>query len=468
MKNPPFSVQRLYFVGIGGIGMSAIAEIMHNMGYQISGSNLDANNNVHRLRNMGITVHIGHQASNVSDAEVVVISSAVKPSNIEVQTAMARNIPVIPRSEMLAELMRLKWAISVAGSHGKTTTTAMLAHILDETNQDPTVINGGILMSHGSNAKLGSSDLMVVETDESDGSFQHLPSTVGIVTNIDYEHMDYYGSAQKLHDAFLNFLKRLPFYGFAVVNVDLPDAAELIKEVHNRRIITYGLEANAHVQLSNIRQEPNGIRFDLSFNDHYPVKKELQHRTIKDIFLPSYGAHNALNATAVITVLLELGIDSQDIKFALKNFKGVKRRFNILHEDAHLTVIDDYAHHPTEIVATMKAAKNRDPNKKLVAIMQPHRFTRVRDHFEEYVHATQGADEAYFMPIHPAGEDPIDGINAEELAKAANAQVLTADGMADFIQDYADRNCTLLFMGAGSISTLLHEALETINLRLAV
>src|SRR5690625_4019679 len=378
MRALPLDIGIIHFVGIGGIGMSGIAEVLHNLGYRVQGSDLAESPNVQRLRSFGISVAIGHAAGNVEQAQVVVISSAVKADNPEVAAARELFLPVVRRAEMLSELMRLRWAIAVAGSHGKTTTTSLIAQLLDAAELDPTVINGGIINAYGTNARLGEGDWIVVEADESDGSFTRLPATIAVVTNVDAEHLDHYGSVEALHSAFETFLANIPFYGLALCCIDHPTVQALIARIEHRRIVTYGFGPQADVRGENIRFESEGSGFDLVLSG-----REHRNLRIADLFLPMLGQHNVENALAVCALAIEMGLEEATLRRALETFDGVKRRFTKTGEAGGITVIDDYAHHPVEIRAVLRAARQATQG-RVIAVVQPHRSSPLRDLLEAF------------------------------------------------------------------------------------
>jgi UDP-N-acetylmuramate--alanine ligase len=413
MKGVATDIGTIHFIGIGGIGMSGIAEVMHNMGYSVQGSDVAEGYVVQGLRDRGIKVMIGHKPENLGDAAVVVTSTAIKRGNPEVELALERRVPVIRRAEMLAELMRLKSTVAVAGTHGKTTTTSMVAALLDAGGVDPTVINGGIINSYGSNARLGSSDWMVVEADESDGSFLRLDGTVAVVTNIDPEHLDHYGNFDAVKDAFVEFVENVPFYGAALLCLDHPEVQAILPRVQDKRIVTYGFSAQADIRGDNVTPVPGGNRFDVQVRE-----RDGSTRRIEGIELPMPGRHNVLNAMAAIGVALHLGIDDATIQSGFAKFGGVKRRFTKVGEVAidggTATVIDDYGHHPVEIRAVLAAARE-GVRGRVIAVVQPHRFTRLRDLMDEFQQAFNDADAVYVTPVYPAGEAPIEGVDAEAL-----------------------------------------------------
>lgn len=452
-KSLPLNVGILHFVGIGGIGMSGIAEILHNLGYKVQGSDVAESANVDRLRTLGIKVAIGHHAENIDSASAVVISSAVKPDNVEVIAARSRRIPIVRRSEMLAELMRLKMTVSIAGTHGKTTTTSLMAALFDAAGLTPTVINGGIINNYGTNARMGSGEWMVVEADESDGTFIKLPSTIAIVTNIDPEHLDYFGNFDNLRKAFLQFIENIPFYGFAVMCMDHPEVQTLIGKVQDRRIISYGFTPQADVRAVNIRPGAKGQTFDIEIAD--------SDKTVKDVFLPMYGEHNIRNSLAIASVALELDMGEDVLKKALAGFGGVKRRFTRTGVVNGITVIDDYGHHPVEIQATLKAARQSlaGTDGKIVAVLQPHRYTRLRDLFNQFCTCLNDADTIIVADVYSAGEDPIEGINSDALIaglqSAGHRQVIKLEDqkyLASMILERAKPGDMVVCLGAGSIS----------------
>ena len=404
------SVAPVHFVGIGGIGMSGIAEVMLNLGYSVTGSDIKDSPNVQRLRDKGAVVHIGHTAQNVTGVGALVVSSAVKRDNPELVEARKRRIPVVRRAEMLAELMRLKHAVAVAGTHGKTTTTSLVAALMDAAGFDPTVINGGIISAYGSNAKMGEGDWMVVEADESDGSFLKLRGSVGIITNIDPEHMEHYGSFDALKDAFDQFVHNLPFYGFAVLCIDHPEVQALAARIEDRRVITYGVSPQADVRIVRLTMDPGGAGIDLMFQN-----RDGEPEVWRGLGLPMMGEHNVLNAAGAIAVVEALGGHEAEIRQGLAGFSGVKRRFTITGVTNGVTVVDDYGHHPVEIAAVLKAARQRAGAGKVIAVMQPHRYTRLHDLFEEFCTCFNDADSVLVAPVYEAGEDPIEGADQASL-----------------------------------------------------
>jgi UDP-N-acetylmuramate--alanine ligase len=451
-RNMPLDVGMLHFVGIGGIGMSGIAEILHNLGYQVQGSDVSESANVDRLRKLGIEVSIGHAAEHLKNAAVVVISSAVKADNPEVAAARAERIPVVRRAEMLAELMRLKMTVAIAGTHGKTTTTSLTAALFDTAGLAPTVINGGIINAWGTNARLGSGEWMVVEADESDGTFIKLPLTIAVITNIDPEHLDFFGDFDRLRAAFQQFIENLPFYGFGVLCIDHPEVQALIGRVRDRRVISYGLSPQAEVRGVNLRRENGGQRFDIECADG---------SAIRDVYLPMYGEHNVRNALAVSAVARELKVSEDVIKKAFAQFGGVKRRFTKTGEAGGITVIDDYGHHPVEIKATLKAARESIEGSagKVVAVVQPHRYTRLRDLFDQFCTCFNDADTVIVTDVYSAGEEPIEGITRDALVeglRAAGHRSVAAlpdeKALPALVLSLAGPGDLVVCLGAGSIS----------------
>jgi UDP-N-acetylmuramate--alanine ligase len=454
----PLSIGTIHFVGIGGIGMSGIAEILVNLGYSVQGSDIADNYNVERLRKKGVTVHIGHAAENLGEARVVVVSSAVKPDNPELVAARAKLVPVVRRAEMLAELMRLKNAIAIGGTHGKTTTTSMIAALLDAASLDPTVINGGIINAYGTNARLGASDWMVVEADESDGTFTKLPATAVVVTNIDPEHMDHYGSFDKLRDAFRTFVENIPFYGFAALCIDHPEVQALIARVPDRKIVTYGFSPQALIRATNVRIGPGGARYDVVITDRVTA----QTRIIDDLRLPMYGEHNVANSLAAVAVAHELGLPNDVVRNALANFSGVKRRFTKTGEAKGVTVIDDYGHHPVEIAAVLRAARSATTG-NVIAVVQPHRYTRLSSLMSEFCTCFNDADTVIVADVYAAGEAPIDGVDKEALVKGLQEHghrhvvaLPDAKALAGVVGGIAQPGDFVVCLGAGNITQWAH------------
>ncbi len=464
MKALPLSIGTIHFVGIGGIGMSGIAEVMRNLGYTVQGSDLTENANVRRLRALGIDIAIGHDASAIGDAQVVVISSAVKEDNVEAAAARQRFIPVVRRAEMLAELMRLKWSVAVAGTHGKTTTTSMIAAMLDGAGLDPTVINGGIINAYGTNARLGAGDWMVVEADESDGSFVKLPATVAVVTNIDPEHMEFYGNFDAVRDAYRTFLENLPFYGFAALCLDHAEVQALVGRVSDRRIVTYGMSPQAEIRAFDTRSDALGSIFNVDISDR---QSGASHR-LEDLRLPMLGAHNVQNALAAIAIAREMKIPEQTMCRALNDFTGVKRRFTKTGVTDGITVIDDYGHHPVEISAVLKSARDAYEG-RIIAVVQPHRYTRLRDLFEDFCSCFNDADAVIVAPVHAAGEAPIEGYDRDRLVEGLRArghrQVTALDAperLADIIGALAEPGDLVVFLGAGTITNWANDLPEAL------
>jgi len=450
----PQDIGSIHFVGIGGIGMSGIAEVLANHGYTITGSDVAEGANVKRLTDKGIKVAIGHAAGNVENAAVVVVSSAIKRDNPELVAARAKRLPVVRRAEMLAELMRLKSCVAIAGTHGKTTTTSMVAALLDAGQFDPTVINGGIINAYGTNARVGTGEWMVVEADESDGTFLKLPADVAIVTNVDPEHLDHFKTFDAVKAAFRTFVENVPFYGFAVMCTDHPVVQQLVGRIEDRRIITYGENQQADVRLANLDHAGGGARFSIQFRNR---AGGLVHE-IKDLVLPMPGRHNALNATAAIAVAHELDISDERIRAALAGFGGVRRRFTRTGEWNGISVIDDYGHHPVEIAAVLKAARESTKG-QVIAIMQPHRYTRLASLFEQFCTCFNDADAVIVAPVYAAGEAPIAGADRDALVQGMRARghrhVIPLDGpqqLAALVRNVARPGDIVVCLGAGNIT----------------
>jgi UDP-N-acetylmuramate--alanine ligase len=453
MRGVATDIGTIHFVGIGGIGMSGIAEVMKNLGYDVQGSDVAEGYVVQGLRDKGIRVSIGHQAANIGEAAVVVTSTAIVRSNPEVEAALERRVPVVRRAEMLAELMRLKSTVAVAGTHGKTTTTSMIAALLDAGGIDPTVINGGIINSYGSNARLGASDWMVVEADESDGSFLRLDGTIAVVTNIDPEHLDHYGSFDAVKDAFVDFIENVPFYGAALLCLDHPEVQAIIPRVRDRRVVTYGFAAQADVRGVNVTPIPGGNRFECLVR-----ARDGSVRSIEGIEMPMPGRHNVQNALAAIGVALEMGIPDETIRTGFAKFGGVKRRFTKVGETGGVTVIDDYGHHPVEIRAVLAAAREGVEN-RVIAVVQPHRYTRLGNLMEEFQQAFNDADMVLVTPVYAAGEAPIDGVDAAALVEGLKrrghrsaATVADADALAGVLAEVTKPGDMVVCLGAGDIT----------------
>ncbi|AYO78031.1 UDP-N-acetylmuramate--L-alanine ligase [Sphingobium yanoikuyae] len=457
MKGVGTDIGTIHFIGIGGIGMSGIAEVMHNLGYKVQGSDVAEGYVVEGLRAKGIKVMIGHKAENLGDAAVVVTSTAIKRGNPEVELALENRVPVIRRAEMLAELMRLKSTVAIAGTHGKTTTTSMVAALLDAGGVDPTVINGGIINSYGSNARLGNSDWMVVEADESDGSFLRLDGTIAVVTNIDPEHLDHYGSFDAVKDAFVEFVENVPFYGAAMLCLDHPEVQAILPRVQDRRIVTYGFSAQADIRGENVQPVAGGNRFDVQIRE-----RDGATRRIEGIELPMPGRHNVLNAMAAIGVALQMGIDDATIQTGFAKFGGVKRRFTKVGEipagAGIATVIDDYGHHPVEIKAVLAAAREGAKG-RVIAVVQPHRFTRLRDLMDDFQQAFNDADIVYAAPVYTAGEQPIEDVDSAALVAGLKrrghrnaATVADAGDLARVIAADVQADDMIICLGAGDIT----------------
>ena len=447
----------VHFIGIGGIGMSGLAEILRSYGISVQGSDKSESGNTLRLRASGIPVFLGHASHQIDHTKLVIYSSDIKPDNIELSEARARNLPILSRGQLLAQLVHLKPSIVAAGSHGKTTTSSLVAHILENANLDPTVITGGIITAHGTNAKHGQGKWVVVESDESDGSFTLLRPTVGIVTNIDPEHMDHYHSLEDLHRGFKNFLTGVPFYGKAVVCVDHPVVAQFTRDLHTVPFLTYGLGAEAHVRGIHLRVEENGTqRIDVTINGDL---------LFKDLLIPLVGIHNVLNTLAAIGATLAIHIPPNQICQGISSFQGVKRRFTKVEElgpyDHALTLYDDYAHHPVEIAACLSGARSLQPD-TLIALVEPHRFSRVSAFHKEFAESLELADEVIFLPLYPASENPIPEVDSSLIAKNLKRthQLIEREDLLNTLRTLRQRpgRTVLVGMGAGLVSTLLYTA----------
>jgi UDP-N-acetylmuramate--alanine ligase len=447
----PIQLGMIHFVGIGGIGMSGIAEVLLNHGYQVQGSDLKTSKITDRLADLGAEVFVGQRAENLTNAEVVVISSAIKPGNAELDAARAAGLPVVRRAEMLAELMRLKSNIAVAGTHGKTTTTTMVATLLDAGGLDPTVINGGIIHAYGSNARMGQGEWMVVEADESDGTFNRLPATIAIVTNIDPEHMEHWGDFDTLRQGFLDFVSNIPFYGLAVCCTDHPEVQALVGKITDRRVITFGFNVQADVRAVNLRYKAGIAYFDIAL--------QAEGKIIEGCSLPMPGDHNVSNALAAVAVARHLGMKAAQIREALANFKGVNRRFTKVGEVGGVTIIDDYGHHPVEIAAVLKAAR-QSTDGRVIAVHQPHRYSRLHTLFEDFCGCFNDADVVAIAEVFSAGEDPIEGASRDDLVEGlirhghrhANA-IQTEDDLERLVREQAGPGDMVVCLGAGTIST---------------
>ena len=449
-------IQRIHFVGIGGIGMSGIAEVLLNLGYKVSGSDLKAGPTTQRLEKLGGKVSIGHAAENVADADVVVVSSAVRPDNVEGVEAKKRQIPVIPRAEMLAELMRLKYGVAVAGSHGKTTTTSMIATVLGHAGYDPTVVIGGRLNAIGSNARLGKGDFLVAEADESDGSFLKLSPTIAVITNIDREHLDHYADRAEIQEAFVTFANKVPFYGAAVLCLEDPHVQAIIPRIE-RRIVAYGLSSQADLAASDVQFE--------NFGSSYTLQRHGERLGAIRLQIP--GLHGILNSMAAAASGFELEISFEKISQALAAFQNADRRFQIKGEKRGVLVVDDYGHHPTEILATLGAAR-RSTDRRIVVVFQPHRYTRTVALEEEFTRAFNHAAVLVLLPIYAAGEHPLPGVTAERLAaqinKFGHRDVNYAESFEEaqrILEEKLREGDLLITLGAGDVWKIGDEFLET-------
>ncbi|MHC3128260.1 UDP-N-acetylmuramate--alanine ligase [Brevundimonas sp. GN22] len=474
LRPVPFALGPVHFVGIGGIGMSGIAEIMLKIGYQVQGSDAKASANTERLEKLGARIYIGHDAAHITEGvAAVVYSTAVKAENPEMVEARERRIPVVRRAEMLAELMRLQFSIGVGGTHGKTTTTSMVAALLDAGNLDPTVVNGGIINAYGTNAKVGDGDWIVVEADESDGSFLRLKCTVAMITNIDPEHLDHYGDFDAVKKAFRDFIEDTPFYGFGVVCLDHPEVQKLAAQIVNRRLITYGLNPQAMVRAENVQMDPDGSTFDVVIRASHASDEDTR---IDGVRLPMAGWHNVSNALAAISVAREVGVDDDGIRTGLANFGGVKRRFTTTGFAHGVRIIDDYGHHPVEIAAVLKAARqvvqNADQSGRVIAVVQPHRYTRLRDLMSDFSTCFMDADSVLVADVYPAGEQPIEGVDKHALVSGIKqfghrhvAALESADALAKVIREEAKEGDLVVCLGAGDITAwayALPEQLEAL------
>ena len=452
----PFDLGPVHFIGIGGIGMSGIAEIMLKIGYSVQGSDAKSSANTERLERLGARIFIGHDAAHLGDeVSAVVYSTAVKADNPEMKAARARRIPLVRRAEMLAELMRLQFSVAVGGTHGKTTTTSMVAALLDAGGLDPTVVNGGIINAYGTNAKVGDGDWIVVEADESDGSFLRLKSTVAIVTNIDPEHLDHYGDFDRVRQAFVDFVENIPFYGFAAVCLDHPEVQKLVAGVDNRRLVTYGLNPQAMVRAENCDMRADGCGFDVVIQNGETTR-------IEGLHLPMAGWHNVSNALAAIAVARELDVADDAIKSGLASFGGVKRRFTTTGVVDGVRIVDDYGHHPVEIAAVLKAARQvtaTSDGGRVIAVVQPHRYTRLRDLLEEFSTSFSDADSVIVADVYPAGEAPIAGVDKHALVDGVrryghrHVQALeNAAVLPRLIREEAKAGDLVVLLGAGDIT----------------
>jgi UDP-N-acetylmuramate--alanine ligase len=464
----PKAIGLVHFIGIGGIGMSGIAEVLHNLGHSVQGSDQSDSANVQRLRDKGIPVFVGHAADNLGDAEVVVVSTAIKKTNPELIAAREKSLPIVRRAEMLAELMRFRNAIAIGGTHGKTTTTSMVAALLEAGNLDPTVINGGIINAYGTNARMGAGEWMVVEADESDGTFLKLPADVAVVTNIDPEHLDHYGNFEAVRAAFRQFVENVPFYGFGVLCIDHPEVQALVGRIEDRKIVTYGANPQADARFSNVRMEGTKSIFDVE------IRRRRTGRVFnfKDLTLPMPGRHNISNATAAIAVANRLGIEEDDIRKGLAAFGGVKRRFTLTGTWNGVSIFDDYGHHPVEISAVLRAAREACQG-RIIAVHQPHRYSRLSSLFEDFANCFNDADSLILAPVYAAGEEPIEGIDSEALVARIrsgghrNARYMASPSeLAPMISGIAEPGDFVVLLGAGNITqwaAVLPKELESIS-----
>ena len=476
MMKMPQDVGVLHIVGIGGIGMSGIAEALNELGYRVQGSDIAESANVERLRENGIKVMIGHAPENLKDADILVVSSAIRPDNPELREARRRHLPVVKRAEMLVELMRFRYGVAVAGTHGKTTTTSLVGELLAAGGLDPTIINGGIIQSLKTNVRLGKGDWMVVEADESDGTFIRLPADVAVITNIDPEHLDFWGDFDSLRAAFRRFVENIPFYGFSVACSDHEEVQKLIADVRDRRVISYGTNPQADARVHDIRVEGGRSVFSVTLAD----RRHGEVIEFPDLELPMPGQHNVLNATAALVVAHELGVKAGAIRQALAAFSGVGRRFTFVGEWRGVRIYDDYGHHPVEIAAVLKAARQVAGKGRLVAVMQPHRYTRLQSLFDAFASCFTEADSVLIAPVYAAGERPIEGIDHVALAEAMQARgqrdvrVLEepaegqgmAEAVAPLLRRLAAPGDVVVFLGAGNITQWAHampRALEAVD-----
>ena len=466
ISNIPQNFGVIHFIGIGGIGMSGIAEILHKSGYKVQGSDISKSKITARLEKMGIKVYIGHNKLNIKNSSIIVYSSAVKQDNQEIINAKANFIPIIHRSEMLGELMRLRQSIAIAGTHGKTTTTSLIAKLLEQNQMDPTIINGGIISSIDSNAKLGSGKWMVVEADESDGSFSRLNPTIAIVTNIDLEHMEFHKSESNLENAFINFISSIPFYGFACVCIDHPRIQKILSKLSNKKIITYGFSPNSDVRANNIRFIDGKMTFDVS------IRKDDNKNSILEYFeFPMIGNHNVQNALAAISLSMELKIPLDIIKESLKSFSGVQRRFQLIDTMRNTKIIDDYGHHPEEIKAALSATKLLKENGKVLAIFQPHRYSRLKNHFDEFCSSFNDADKVILLQVYSAGEKKLlnfENFNLEiGIRNYGHRDVLSVqndDDIYEIISNEIKNFDIIIFLGAGNITNYANLLTKKLNI----
>lgn len=473
MRAMPLDIGTLHFIGIGGIGMSGIAEILNTLGYVVQGSDMAESANVKRLQNLGIRIVVGHAAENIlgQDGEksaAVVISSAIQEDNVELIAARQSGVPIVRRAVMLAELMRLKGAIAVGGTHGKTTTTAMVGEMLECAGFDPTVINGGIVNAYGTNVRMGDSDLMVVEADESDGTFTRLPAAVAVVTNMDAEHMEHYGSFENVKEAYRRFIRNIPFYGYAVLCTDHPEVQALIPTIGDRRFVTYGFNPQADVRAENVRSGPDGSVFDVIF----AAKGEREELVLRDVHLPMLGRHNVQNSLVALAIAHEMDVAPPLMKKGMESFTGVKRRFTKTGEVNGVTIIDDYAHHPIEIETILKTARTAvaETGGRIFAVMQPHRYSRLQDLFEEFCTCFNDADTVVIADVYEAGEEPIEGFDKMSLVDGIREHghkdviaLPSRDELAATLAGFVQPNDFVICMGAGDITAWAYELPEALE-----
>jgi UDP-N-acetylmuramate--alanine ligase len=461
----------IHFIGIGGIGMSGLAEIFHSLGYRVQGSDESENANVKRLRLLEIPCFVGHKAEQIEGAAVVVVSSAIKPDNPELCAAKRSHLPLVKRAEMLAEIMRLRPSIAVAGTHGKTTTTSLGATVLEAAGLDPTVVSGGIINAYGTNARLGKGEWTIVEADESDGTFTKLPATIAIVTNIDPEHMDFFGSYDRLFDAFKAYVQNIPFYGLGILCYDHPDTYRLAQEVTERRIVTYGLGEGADIRAVNLKPKLEGVHFDLKFSDRFYQICHIPERPphVSGYFLPMIGEHNVQNALSIIVCGLELGLTHPQIQQGMAVFSGVKRRFTHIGQWNNITFIDDYAHHPKEIAAVLRAARKVAPG-KVIAVVQPHRYSRFESLFDDFCQCFDESDHLIITPIYAAGENQSTKLTHHSLAQAISQRrnmpidtVYQQKELIPLLIEKASSQDYIIFMGAGDITQWAYQTYQDIQ-----
>ncbi len=462
----PQDVGPIHFVGIGGIGMSGIAEVLLNLGYRVQGSDLKASKITDRLASLGAEIFVGQRAENLKNAAVVVVSTAIKPGNPELDEARAQGLPVVRRADMLAELMRLKSNIAIAGTHGKTTTTTMMAELMVAGDFDPTVINGGIIHAYGSNARMGQGEWMVVEADESDGSFNRLPATIAIVTNIDPEHMEHWGDFDTLRDGFYEFVTNLPFYGLAVCCTDHAEVQALVGRITDRRVRTYGFNAQADVRAVNLTYK-GGVA-------HFDIHLQYEDKVIEGCTLPMPGDHNVSNALSAVAVARHLGMKASEIREALANFGGVNRRFTKVGEVDGVTIIDDYGHHPVEIAAVLKAARQATDG-RVIAVHQPHRYSRLSNLFDDFCTCFNDADVVAIAEVFAAGEDPIEGASRDALVQGLirhghrhSRAILSEDDLERLVREQARPGDMVVCLGAGTISAWANGLPERLQRKQAV